>query len=290
MKIGGIKVCVYALTLAEFALGPNSSPAQVDWDCNYLSRFSAGFSDPDAFLNGGWINLFSSWDVPSDVIAHCVDIGVLGVDGRVTEVGYSVLHWAVLKASISPENLNRELPIIRALLRAGADPNTHHTLGGGPLHIAVNASEPVIIAELIEAGANSNARTESGYTPLHFAVDSNSRNVAALLQAGANVDVRDDDGNTALHHWAVSDGKAEVFTELVEAGANINARSRNGWRPLHLAASQATEPRIVTLLLEAGAQANAQTENGRTPWDLAQENATLRGTDAWWKLNDARFE
>ena len=28
---------------------------------------------------------------------------------------------------------------------------------------------------------------------------------------------------------------------------------------------------------------------GKTPWDSAQENEALKGTDAYWRLNEARF-
>ena len=33
----------------------------------------------------------------------------------------------------------------------------------------------------------------------------------------------------------------------------------------------------------------ARNANGETPWDLAQENEALRESDAYWRLNDARF-
>ena len=45
----------------------------------------------------------------------------------------------------------------------------------------------------------------------------------------------------------------------------------------------------VTRCLDAGADPNAQDENGQTAWDLAQDNEALKGTDVWWRLNDARF-
>jgi len=48
-------------------------------------------------------------------------------------------------------------------------------------------------------------------------------------------------------------------------------------------------PENVLALLEAGADGTAQTEDGLTPFDLAGNNAALRGTDAYWALNDARL-
>ena len=45
----------------------------------------------------------------------------------------------------------------------------------------------------------------------------------------------------------------------------------------------------IDALLAAGADATARNAAGQTPWDLAQENDALRGADAYWRLNDARF-
>ena len=42
-------------------------------------------------------------------------------------------------------------------------------------------------------------------------------------------------------------------------------------------------------LADAGADAKARTKAGETPWDLAKENNAIKGTDAYWRLNDERF-
>ena len=46
---------------------------------------------------------------------------------------------------------------------------------------------------------------------------------------------------------------------------------------------------VIEALLDAGADATARNAAGQTPWDHAQENGVLRGSDAYWRLNDARF-
>ena len=99
------------------------------------------------------------------------------------------------------------------------------------------------------------ARDVSGSTPLHWAALHDApASIQALLAAGADVMVRDEHGLTPLH-WAVRDGAAE----------NIQA------------------------LLAAGADAKAKDKDGETPWALAQENEKLKGTKAYWALNDAQY-
>ena len=61
------------------------------------------------------------------------------------------------------------------------------------------------------------------------------------------------------------------------------------WTSLHLAAWANGNPAIVEALLDAGADATVRGHEGNTPWDLAQENEALSGTDAYRRLNDARF-
>ena len=76
----------------------------------------------------------------------------------------------------------------------------------------------------------------------------------------------------------------------MDAGADINARTETGETPLHMAASDGENPEIITILLDAGADGTAVNSDGETPFELAQDNDALVGTDAYWALNDARFE
>ena len=46
----------------------------------------------------------------------------------------------------------------------------------------------------------------------------------------------------------------------------------------------------VTALLEAGADPNARDADGKLPFDYAGDNEQIKGTDAYWRLNDARFQ
>ena len=80
-----------------------------------------------------------------------------------------------------------------------------------------------------------------------------------------------------------------VITALVTAVADPTARDEDGWTPLHWAARYTNTPAVITALLGAGADPTARNKAGQLPWDLAQDNAALKDTDAWWRLNDGRF-
>ena len=71
--------------------------------------------------------------------------------------------------------------------------------------------------------------------------------------------------------------------------ADIGARTALGRTALHRAAAFGT-PETVDLLLDARADARTRTGDGERPFDLARDNPDLKGTDAYWRLNDARFQ
>ena len=118
---------------------------------------------------------------------------------------------------------------------------------------------PECIRALIAAGAGVIVGAKFFITPLHEAAQYDTpSNTQALLAGGADVMARDEGGGTPLHHAAGS-----LFND--EASANIQA------------------------LIAAGADAKAKSKYGATPWDLAQLNDRLKGTKAYWALNEAQY-
>ena len=109
----------------------------------------------------------------------------------------------------------------------------------------------------------------------------NATDVSRCLRAGANVNARG---------AATYSKTPAVVNALLKAGANVNARDKYGLTPLHRAAVLSETPAVVDALLKAGADAAARDRAGKTPFDYAKENSALKGTDAYWRLNEARFK
>ena len=183
-----------------------------------------------------------------------------------------------------------EVSDVTRCLQMGAAPEVRNEFGYTPLHSAAWSGAGEAVTALLEAGATSNARTESGETPLHFAAWSGTvEGVIGLLDAGAVLEARNEDGETPLHHAALSES-GRTISALLAAGADLEKREeRRFWTPLLFAARFGTGE-AMTALLEAGASPNACDNDGKLPFDYARDNEQLKGTDAYWKLNDARFQ
>ena len=234
------------------------------------------------------------WNTPgffqaADVldVARCLQSG-MDLEVR-TSFGKTPLHRAARWSTAE---------VVAALLEAGADTKALDASGTTPLHDAVSAE---VVAALLEAGADMEAGDPHRMTPLdHAARGGRAEVVAALLEAGADLEERDAYEMTPLDHAVMASGRCdhhvlpgpceypEVVAALLEAGADMEADDAYGMTPLHWAVWGTAE--VVTALLEAGADPNARDGTGRLAIDNASDNEYLKGTDAYRKLNEARFQ
>ena len=176
---------------------------------------------------------------------------------------------------------------VGAALSAGANPGARDENNNTPLHLAAmhNPAASVIVT-LIEGGADPGARNEGGATPLHGAAALNpaASVITALIEGGADPDARNEFGFTftASHATAEENLAASVMVSMIGAMFAVT--------PLHMAVWHNENPSVITALIEGGADPGARDEWGKTPFDYAEDNEALRGTDAYWRLNDGRFE
>ncbi len=199
--------------------------------------------------------------------------------------GTTALDWATYRLDV---------PLVKALLRRGADPNTLNRFGSNPLDEAVKAANVELVKILLAAGAKADMPNADGQTALMLAARTGVVKIAKLLvRHGANVNSREQwRGQTALM-WAAAEGYPEMTEYLVKRGADVNIRELdNDW--LDRATQITSEPRAqyrpeggltpllyavrsgcegcVEALVKAGADVNKPTPLGITPLISAIDN------------------
>jgi uncharacterized protein len=129
----------------------------------------------------------------------------------------------------------KEMPLIEALLEAGADCNYQASNGETPLMGAASLGAENVGLRLLDAGAQSDVPGLFNATPLHWAANLGlERLVARLLEKGADVNRRDTKHDSspvgwALHGWHNSPPGScghhhEVVALLVSAGARVELK------------------------------------------------------------------
>ena len=150
------------------------------------------------------------------------------------------------------------------------------------------AATAATVADCLSSGSDVSATGTRETTPLHNAarlsVDPEVLNV--LLNAGADVNARADFKKSQSLIAKLDRFLEGLFPSLVDE----ESRKDFGDTPLHNAAGHNENPEVLNVLLDAGADGTAVNGDDETPLDLAKDNEALAGTDAYWALNDARFE
>jgi len=185
----------------------------------------------------------------------------------------------------SPERAMGLAAIARRLLAFGVDPNTrfpwlHHNvrrpvLWGASRHVR---SLPLVQA-LLDAGADPN----DGVTLPLAASAGDIAVLEALLAHGAKVDQAwATDGATSLYAMLNWSRTAEGVNWLLAHGADPNAVfAENGETPLHVAA-RAWDVPVAEAMVARGADIERQRADGRTPYAVAELNGNRAVAD--WLL------
>lgn len=219
-------------------------------------------------------NLLAPTQHHSILETNFVKILAKGADPNITIQDKEGWHQSLLTLAI----LGGYTAIVKALLDAGANPNTTDQLRNSVLHIAAQKGFFFIAQFLIEKGANPNSINARGFSPLFAAITSQAHVptrvnlIKYLLDSNADVNYKTSNGATPLSSAIVHlSGALNVPSEitiiktLLNAGADPNIDS-----PLDLAINFIPSATLIALLLQAGADPNLPFK-GKTPLQFAQE-------------------
>jgi len=189
-------------------------------------------------------------------------------------IAYTAAHNATgaQPSALADAAMNGDLPVMYALLKKGADPNTPGAFGTPPLHWRVRVDDVESARRLLKAGADPNGLTERGVTPLSLAIAAgDSQMVRLLLEAGADPNYAEPSGETGLM-MAAQVGVLEVIEQLLGHGARVDARDPNYGQTALMFAARTGAADIVSALLRHGANPNVSTLVGKTP-DFIKPNS-----------------
>ncbi len=154
------------------------------------------------------------------------------------------------------------LPVVRLLLKSGADVNARNSGRQTPLLYASYAGFARIVELFVSHGALVQYQDANGRSPLHYAArEGHPEVVEFLIKSGADLSLRDSRNQTPLD-LAVQRNKASVVETLLKLG-RYDIKGPEGSTLLHAAASQGNAG-LVKSLLDQGADPSRPSPNGDT--------------------------
>lgn len=185
------------------------------------------------------------------------------------------------------------LPILKVLLKAGANPLAADREGHSALHWAAANGHAPCIEALADAGADLNAQDREGVTPLMAALRARHSEAALRLLKceGTDTELADRDGRKALDYASAASMpdlvdvllKRGTHTERMERSGGVLggffgsvgggektvppklAKDRYGSNALHQAASRGDAETLARLLSGSRAHVNDRNDAGETP-------------------------
>lgn len=142
----------------------------------------------------------------------------LAAIGSIAMCAVSLTAWGAADNPLLDAVRTNDTRAVRALLKAGTDPNTRDDIGATALMHAAALSSEQCLRVLLDGGADVNATSNGGATALMWAT-SDVAKVRVLLDRGAAVNARMKDGTTALV-TAARRGNLAVMRLLLARGSD----------------------------------------------------------------------
>ena len=219
-----------------------------------------------------------------------------GADPNAAPLGYTALHAAVLRGTLRDRGVANDdpgagLPLVRALLEHGADPNARlvkgtpvrrwshdfafmdRWVGATPFWLAARFLEVEMMRVLAAAGADPRLPSRDGTTPLMAAAGQgyNRGGGSAFIRNRRDFSSYNPVESAALGS-TIPAAEERLAREAVAAalalGADVDAANDAGGTALHAAASHGMNS-VIELLASRGADLRAENGRGQTPLALA---------------------
>ena len=219
-----------------------------------------------------------------------------GADPNAAPLGYTALHAAVLRGTLRDRGVPNDdpgagIPLVRALLQHGADPNARlikgtpvrrwshdfafmdRWVGATPFWLAARFLEIEMMQVLAAAGADPRLSSRDGTTPLMAAAGQgyNRGGGSAFIRDRRDFSSYNPVESAALGSTipAAEERLArEAVAVALELGADVDAANDAGDTAVHAAASHGMNS-VIELLTSRGADPRAENRRGETPLTLA---------------------
>jgi ankyrin repeat protein len=222
-----------------------------------------------------------------------------GADAKAAPLGYTALHAAVLRGTLRDRGVRNDdpgagLPLVRALLAHGADPNARVTkgtpvrrwshdfallerwIGATPLWLAARFLELDMIRVLAARGADVHLTARDGTTPLMAAAGtgySRASGTEAFIKDRRDFSSYNSESFAVATRIPPEEERQviEALRTLIDLGADVNRQNAAGDTAVHAAAALGMNT-VISFLAERGADLSAKNKAGRSPIDVARRD------------------
>lgn len=284
-------IVVFLCSVSVASAAGSLLPFDHEWTAAEVRARIAAGARVNARDDDGWTPLmFAAEHSDVEAVTALLEAGA-NVNAR------SAFGWTAL---MSAALYNTDPHVIARLVEAGASVNVMAEDGSTPLILATYNDSPAAVGLVLAAGADVDVEDIRSWTALMYAAGwADIEAISALLEAGADVNARSPLGWTPLMsavscgYWPaeVREFQWEDFDEdwVWDEDEDWEWEWESGWTALMMAATYCESPDVILALLEAGADGKLKSQDGMTAFDYANDNESIKGTDVYWLLNEARF-